>query len=193
MRKSRMVEVIVVLGVLILLVVVFLQVLLRRPRETGGPDGRLWCLKNLKQHGLALAQYAQDFDGRYPWRVGAVNPGEAWKDLAMLFPGYNSSWESFICPSSRDRMFDPKCASGDKIDHPFEPLLPANNREVISYAYCFDARDPGNPKAWTEEAPGALRLMADKKAGYPVGHAKIPRLRRTTETTAGTFSITTGT
>jgi len=157
------------------IVIVFLYGLLmpRFPRRSE-QSRPMACFNNLKQHGLALTQYAQDYDGRFPWRLGRANPREAWKDLAMLFPSYNSSWESFICPSSRDRMFDPKCASGDKKNYPLEPLSRRDGREVISYAYCLDARDPHNPKPWTEEAPATVRLMADKKAGYPVGHAENP-------------------
>jgi len=171
MKKHRIVEVLIILGIVAVLAGAFLPALFDRPQESGHPPR---CLNNLKQHGLALTQYAQDYDGCYPWRVGAVDAKEAWRDLGLLFPSYNSSLESFICRSSRDRKFDPKCASGAKKEYPLEPFLPTSNREVISYAYCVDARDPDNPKAWTEEAPATLVLMADKKAGYPIGHVNNP-------------------
>jgi hypothetical protein len=159
-RRLRAFEILLVLGVL------FIFAWLVMPRFERARDGRRpSCLNNLKQIGLGIKQYSQDFGDRYPWRVGVSNPGEAWRDLALIFPSYNSGWESFRCPTSKDRPFEPKCASGKKKDHPFEPLLPANNKEVISYAYGIDARDPANPTAWTEEAPSTTRLAADKKAG----------------------------
>ena len=65
-------------------------------------------------------------------------------------------------------MFEPKSESGDKKDHPFEPLKPADNTEVISYAYGLDASDPADKLPWTENAPSTVRLAADKKAGWDV-------------------------
>ena len=74
---------------------------------------------------------------------------------------------NFLCPNSTDRPFDPRCASGDKTEHPFEPLQPADNTEVISYGYCYDGRSEA-PAPWTENAPSSTRLMADKKAGLRI-------------------------
>jgi len=122
------------------------------------------CRNRLKQIGVALKKYSQEFDDAYPWHVGASEPRNAWHDLGILFPSYNSDLSSFFCPSSSDDPFEPKCRSGIKKDHPLEPLNPASTREVISYSYCFDSRTvPGRP--WTELAGGSVALLADKKAG----------------------------
>ena len=171
-RKARLVEIVfLIIGLIVL--AGFIIAGLGRVRES---RRRVRCLCNLKHHGLALGQYSQDSGGCYPWRVGAVDANEAWRDLAMLFPSYNSAWETFFCPSSKDRLFDPKCASGDKQHYSLEPLLPADSREVISYGYCFDARDPKHPKPWTEEARATVCLMADKKAGVPLSRRSNHRL-----------------
>jgi prepilin-type processing-associated H-X9-DG protein len=121
------------------------------------------CRSNLKQLGLALKQYTQDYDDRFPWRVGVENPAEAWLDLGMLFPDYGSALRTFLCPSSRDRQFDPMASSGSKYDYPLEPFASTSTKEVISYSYGIDART-GTPTAWTEDAPSTVRLLADKKA-----------------------------
>lgn len=126
---------------------------------------RTKCLNNLKQLGLALRQYSQDFRDIYPWCVGASEPKAGWLDLGLLYPSYNSAFQVFICPSAKDREFDPKCESGDKKDHPFEPLKPADTKEVISYAYGFDNTDSSHRTSWTETASSTVRLAADKKAG----------------------------
>ena len=160
MRKTHPFEIILVISVLVILAWLMLPRL--SPPRSGRRPG---CLNNVKQIGLALKQYSQDFANRYPWSVGVSDPEQAWRDLALLFPSYNSGWDSFRCPSSKDRPFRPMSASGYKKDYPFEPLLPADNTEVISYAYGIDARDPARPAAWTEEAPSTTRLAADKKAG----------------------------
>ena len=126
------------------------------------------CLNNLKQLMLGLKQYAMDFREICPWCVGRSEPKDAWLDLTILYPNYNSSFQSFFCPSAKDEEFEPKCASGDKEDNPFEPIKPADNTEVISYAYCLDGSDPARKTAWTEEASSTVRLSADKKAGCAI-------------------------
>jgi hypothetical protein len=122
------------------------------------------CRSNLKQLGLAIKQYTQDFDDRFPWRVGVEDPAEAWLDLGMLFPNYCSALETFFCRSSRDRVFEAMSVSGRKYDYPLEPFAPMSAKEVISYSYGIDARTD-TPTAWTEDAPSTVRLLADKKAG----------------------------
>jgi prepilin-type processing-associated H-X9-DG protein len=132
---------------------------LSRARESAR---QTFCRNNLSQIGEALRMYSQDFRNTYPWATGSK--ADAWRDLGLLYPRYISGWDSFRCPSSKDRPFMPRCASGLKKDYPFEPLAPADTDEVISYSYCFDSRlSPIGP--WTEEAPYTVRLLADKKAG----------------------------
>jgi prepilin-type processing-associated H-X9-DG protein len=126
------------------------------------------CLNNLKQLGLALKVYSQDYREIYPWQTGTSDPKNAWLDLGLLFPSYNSGWDCFRCPSSKDKPFEPMSASGEKKDYPFEPLKPADNTEVISYAYGLDASDADKVTAWTENAPSTVRLLADKKAGWAI-------------------------
>ena len=87
----------------------------------------------------------------------------------MLFPNYNSGFESFICPSSKDRNFEPVAESG--ADKKEEPLEPIKNSPGISYGYCFN-KDDNDP--WTENAISTIRLMADKKAAYEIGHGENP-------------------
>ncbi len=161
MRWSRLVSTLVVLVVLFLLIGWFCDMLTPEPRRSA-------CLGNLKQLGLGMKQYAQDFDGRYPWCVGATDPHEAWRDLGMFYPNYITGLGSFICPKSRDRKLKDLSIPDDK--RPLEPF-PADR--LISYSYSIDAR--GTPvTAWTENAPATLRLAADKKAGTPVGSQGNP-------------------
>jgi len=149
---------------------------------------RSFCLSNLKQLGLGLKQYAQEFDDKYPWSVGRRDPGEAWRDLGLLYPNYITEIGVYICPGSKDRKFEPMCDAGPKEDYPFEPLRDSP-KERTSYGYCFDARNPANPTSWRQNAKSTVRLLADKKAGlglsersnhkgegrhvlYPAGHVK---------------------
>jgi len=150
----------VLLGISIVMIVCALLVnYVPRAREQAR---RASCLGNLKQLGLALYQYRQDFKDCYPWQVGATSPAQAWRDLGMLYPFYNSGWQDFICPSSRDR------ALREREWQEAEPLAPWREPDLISFSYGMDARDPKRPVAWTEAAPSTVRILADKKAGVPL-------------------------
>jgi hypothetical protein len=126
---------------------------------------RAECLGNLKQLGLALKQYAQDFRDVYPWHVGVSEPNGAWVDLGLLFPNYCTEFDFFFCPSSKDRpMKEPKVPDEKGV---FDPFDHADNKHVISYAYGFDASG-AMPTAWTKSAKATVRILADKKAGIEI-------------------------
>ncbi len=162
---------VLVLGVL----VVMLRPALDRAR--GSAHGAQ-CVSNLKELGLGLMQYAQAFDDSYPWRVGALSPVEAWRDLGLVYP-YVSDKNSFFCPATKDarsrseRMFFQEAGKLDADGKPpLEPIKSAGSSEVISYSYCFDARGGRHDGKeydnlpWTEKSKSTtVRLLADKKAG----------------------------
>jgi len=176
MRPPRLWEALIAVAIIGLLFFTLVQWLVVSCARYG-PRRRDSCLSNLRQIGLAMKQYSQDFGDRYPWHAGVDDPSRAWLDLGMLFPNYCSSWKTFLCPKSRDRLFDPASASGRKEDYPLDPLLFTDTKHVISYAYGIDASDPENPRAWTENAPSTVRLLADKKAGTPIGSPGNPAKR----------------
>jgi hypothetical protein len=167
MRKRRLIEIAAILACAVMAFVGVVAYNRSRPREM---DGIPRCDSNLKQLTLAILQYVQDYDETLPWRTGATAPGDAWRDLGMLFPNYNSGFKSFFCAYCNDRPFDPMCALGPKEEHPLEPFLPANTKEVISYSYSYDNRT-GTPAPWTTSASPMTRLLADKKAGLPIDAA----------------------
>ena len=149
------------LFVLVVLLGAFLPMLHTR---TSTPAYRTACLGNLKQCGLGLSQYGQDFDGRYPWHAGATGREGAWRNLGLLYPNYLTHVRVFICPEAKDREFEPMCDTGPKEDHPFEPFRD-RRKERISYAYRRDAPRLG-PFTRGEEGPlSTVRVLADKKAG----------------------------
>jgi prepilin-type processing-associated H-X9-DG protein len=90
-------------------------------------------------------------------------PENAWCDLGMLFPNYNSGYKSFFCPSAIDEPFELKTKDEWRKDS-LKPLKSTDNSKVISYAYGMDGWD-GLPGPWDENAKSTVRLLADKKAG----------------------------
>jgi prepilin-type processing-associated H-X9-DG protein len=129
---------------------------------------RAACLNNVKQLGLAMKQYSQDFEDTYPWLLGATNPQNAWLDLGMLYPNYCTSFRTFFCPSADDQPWDVKAIDrSDKNDKPLLPFASASNKEVTSYSYGMNGTKE-KPLPWTESARFTVRLLADKKAGIKI-------------------------
>jgi prepilin-type processing-associated H-X9-DG protein len=158
MRRTHTLDAITVVMCLVCLAALagmLLPALLSRPRS----GRRISCLSYVKQIGLALEQYAQDFDDTYPWHTTVVvGPDEAWRSLGFIYPNYNSGFRSFFCPQSRDKPYR-------LTKDPFDLFPFRDSSHTISYAYGIDARDPANPRPWTTNAPSTVRLLADKKAG----------------------------
>lgn len=68
---------------------------------------RISCVNNLRQTGLAFRMWADDNDGRFPWRLPAGSGGsggesEAWKSFALIHSEVSTP-RVFRCPSDGDR------------------------------------------------------------------------------------------
>ncbi len=98
-----LIELLVVIAIIAILAAILFPVF-ARARENAR---RTSCLSNVKQMGLALMQYAQDYDETLPHYAFAttqmppdgVPAFDAWFWYQMTFP-YHKSRQSYICPSS---------------------------------------------------------------------------------------------
>jgi prepilin-type N-terminal cleavage/methylation domain-containing protein/prepilin-type processing-associated H-X9-DG protein len=113
-----LIELLVVIAIIAILASILFPVF-ARARENAR---RTSCLNNLKQFGLAMMQYTQDYDETYPKAssggIGATPPGASqnlggsdWAWQQLLHP-YHKSLQIFYCPSgfnvkhpSQDRIF----------------------------------------------------------------------------------------
>jgi prepilin-type N-terminal cleavage/methylation domain-containing protein/prepilin-type processing-associated H-X9-DG protein len=110
-RKAfTLIELLVVIAIISILASILFPVF-ARARENAR---RASCMSNLKQFGLAMMQYTQDYDEAYPpsssggegpnapggsWLLGddsAGNPVQTWAQI--LYP-YHKSLQIFVCPS----------------------------------------------------------------------------------------------
>jgi len=89
-----LIELLVVIAIISILASILFPVF-ARARENAR---RASCLSNLKQIGLGMMMYVQDYDERYPQAYYTVDSvTTTWQD--MLQP-YVKSEQIFICPSS---------------------------------------------------------------------------------------------
>lgn len=118
-------ELLVVIAIIGLLAAILFPVF-SRARESAR---RASCQSNLRQIGLAMEQYKNDYDTYYPAqhvvvKVGSTNYNTYWPTL--IFP-YIRSQSVFICPSAqRLRVFD--------VDQSF--VVPGSNGSTSRNMYC---------------------------------------------------------
>jgi prepilin-type N-terminal cleavage/methylation domain-containing protein/prepilin-type processing-associated H-X9-DG protein len=104
-RGFTLIELLVVIAIISILASILFPVF-ARARENAR---RASCMSNLKQMGLAMMQYVQDYDEKYPLSYIAIPtteipPGGVWATGVLFWPQalfpYHHSYQVFFCPSS---------------------------------------------------------------------------------------------
>lgn len=143
-RGFTLIELLVVIAIIALLAAILFPVF-GRARENARKTN---CSSNLKQIGIGLQQYAQDFDG---WTPGSVT-------FNQVPSGGGASWPSMVQPYVKSgQVF--ACPSGSATEKVEKDLMPASSR-----AYCGVSTN-GDQNS-TSAADVAASRVAANSYGY---------------------------
>ena len=130
-KGFTLIELLVVIAIIALLAAILFPVF-ARARENAR---RASCQSNLKQIGLGIAQYSQDYDERMPsTAMGGTSSGSTYaggSSWQVLLQPYVKSYQIFACPSNTRKALAAPSDAGDKVT-------------VVSYAAPRENRGTGN-------------------------------------------------
>lgn len=175
-----LVELLTVIGIIALLAALLFPVF----ATARGKAREITCVSNLRQIGLAIKMYAQDYDEYYPW---AVDPTDKytpqiwdsfphWRDLIPGMPllhealqPYVRSADLFKCPA--DTGYDVEDFTGERLD-----ARPTSFRRFgTSYNYRTEIAFRGMREGAFHN-PASINVMMDA-AGHWHGGLLFDRMR----------------
>lgn len=136
-----LIELLVVIAIIAILAAILFPVFAQAREKARSAS----CQSNLKQLGLGMSMYRQDYDGRFPfggWDGGTKDGGVDWQNT--IAP-YVKNRGVYRCPSTTDLDEDPA-----------NPGAWLWNRNPVSYLYNNYLAEGGNPLPET-----AVRSVAD--------------------------------
>ncbi len=145
-RGFTLIELLVVIAIIAILAAILFPVFARareKARQTS-------CLSNVKQVGLGMIMYLQDYDELFP---PAINSGSGRYWMEAIMP-YVKNQQLFVCPSSRDYP----CANGTCSNHTAHVRFPRLGYGYNAYHVAYPSGFVG---LGLRGNPSQLRLLAD--------------------------------
>ena len=192
-RGFTLIELLVVIAIIAILAAILFPVFARareKARQTS-------CLSNLKQSGLAILMYAQDYDERYNLAYTAPTTGTM--HWPKLLEPYHNNVEIYECPSDPDpwstggyllsyianySLFQPGTVPAGSTVAPVKMAIITRPAEIIAIAENADGSAPDAQTAYGTYGHGAssgyndwARVSLERHNGmsnyaFADGHAK---------------------
>ena len=148
LRGFTLIELLVVITIIAILAAILFPVFAKTKEKARTAS----CASNLKQIGLALGIYRNDYDGRMPY-IYLYNPtlGLYFRWIHVLYPNVNNR-DVFSCPSDAVTY-----GPGDMPPYP-TPLVGGNEPLNTSYFYCHYYLS-GLDEARVKDTTGTITVM----------------------------------
>ncbi|MBU0609791.1 MAG: DUF1559 domain-containing protein [Armatimonadetes bacterium] len=187
MKKGfTLIELLVVIAIIAILAAILFPVF-AKAREKARQSS---CLSNTKQIGLAVMQYAQDYDERMPMTY-TQNPNTNW---AQNIAPYAKNNQVLDCPSSTIAKWDGGWAS-ENMSYGYSVLFEGNPMAIGQIAKPAETVLMGDgvnfrlrPENWSTLGPGRLFTPRHNEMGnvaFCDGHSKAMK-KEAVEVTAAT-------
>jgi prepilin-type N-terminal cleavage/methylation domain-containing protein/prepilin-type processing-associated H-X9-DG protein len=175
-RAFTLIELLVVIAIIALLMAILMPALNRARNQAR----RVTCANNLKQIGLSLYMYANEYDGKLP-----LNGGGYWLwDIAYSTTDYilatGGDRHTFYCPSDKSKngdmaivwQYSSNPPIGARIEEVFEPESQAERNRlyrVTSYFWLMDTRDGRGDNNKPEGVPDSWKWPRSLNVKNPAG------------------------
>jgi prepilin-type N-terminal cleavage/methylation domain-containing protein/prepilin-type processing-associated H-X9-DG protein len=175
LRKGfTLIELLVVIAIIAILAAILFPVF-AKAREKARQSS---CLSNVKQLGLGLMMYAQDYDETY-MPTGYVIPSIGttvntnwWRYL--LYP-YIKNWQIYLCPSSAYRNDPSNCVNQLTNSYGYSQALDRRAQGSISTPAEFIAM--GDSVHWIGDCYGVWTYAFAAPNGWPGNFSTDPTIR----------------
>ncbi|RYX80120.1 DUF1559 domain-containing protein [bacterium] len=187
-KGFTLIELLVVIAIIAILAAILFPVF-ARARENAR---RASCQSNLKQIGLGILQYAQDYDEKYPMRWYGGNADTNVRDVnswrRSIFP-YTKSAQLFSCPSN---TYNASFADDSETGRMTAANLPAGSpRFGRSYAINGTTSNIGGTSPSEHATAASLAQVADTAQTILVSEFSYPTPWFGMDYTDGSFTNTT--